>query len=125
MKKYKKIALIIIILIVPIIFGILLYSKKYPNKNAYLKYLEQRYGEKFVIDDEITNYDEINTEELLRGVYYKEIDKSYFKAYRFHLKKDSTSHFIVAYGKFKVEVWEMFKTKIFVDNYNGDIKLNN
>lgn len=125
MKKHKKIALIIIILIVPIILGILFYSKKYPDKNVYLKYLEQRYGEEFIIDDEITNFSEINTEELLRGIYDKEIDKSYFKAYRFHPKKDSTSYFIVAYGKFKVEVWEVFKTKIFVDNYNGDIKLNN
>lgn len=120
--KRKNIILLIIAIIL-IIFTIIYLNKCYPNKNDYLEYLKEKYNEDFIIDEEINDYSSIDTKVLLKGIYNKEIDKQYFKAYRFHLKNNNNYYFIVAYGKFKVETWSIFKTKIFVDNFDKDLKM--
>ena len=101
MKKKNLILIIIIIIICGTIIDIFFWPHK-TREEIYLTYLKNEYNLDFEILDKVQNV--------------KEINEDYIELYNCKLK-NSDIKFYVGSGKFKAEVWSIFKQKMNFDNY--------
>lgn len=103
----KKIIIIVfLIFIIGSIIDIFFWPH-YSKEERYLNYLENKYSLKFEILEKIDEP--------------KKINEDYIEVYECRLKNSELS-FLVGKGKFKIEVWSLFKRKNYFDTYKEEMR---
>lgn len=110
------IASIIILSIVMCIIDTYLFIPR--KKDDYLNFLS-KYEQEIIIESKVEDEYSIDIKTL--HVLDEKIDDSCFEAYNCSLKSNSDIKFIVGYGKFRTQNWEVYRKNVYVDNFQESV----
>lgn len=119
MKKIKKDLICWIVLCIVIFICVFNTYFIIPRKkDDYLNYLS-KYEQEIIIESKVEDVNSIDINTL--DVVDEKINVRCFEAYNCSLKSNPDIKFIVGYGKFRRDHWEVYGTNIYVDNFYESI----